>query len=124
MKPNTKFVAALISLACLTIALTAGAKTAAQNAAPVQNEIFRDKFVTVYLDDPLKGSGLLMKDARLEKVGDRWFLLGTAASSGQAGEWDEGLTAGASWDDVTAFYTFTAAQFDEKIKAKIKDARS
>lgn len=117
MKPNRILVAGFFSLALLTIALSTGTRTAAQNAAPVQNEIFHEKVVTAYLDDPLKGSGQVMKDARLEKIGDRWILLGTGVSTGQAGEWDEGLTAGISWDDVTAFYIFTPAQFDEKIKS-------
>jgi hypothetical protein len=57
-----------------------------------------------------------MKEARLEKIGDRWFLLGKGVSAGRAGEWDEDLTVGVSWADVTVFYIFTAAQFDEKMK--------
>lgn len=116
MKPYRLLVTGFFSLALLTIALSTGTKTSAQNTAPIQNEIFTGKIVTVYLDDPLKGSGQVMKDARLEKIGDRWILLGTGVSTGQAGEWDEGLTAGVSWDAVTAFYIFTQAQFDEKVK--------
>lgn len=116
MKTNRILIAGSFSLALLTIAFSTGTRTAAQNDAPVQNEVFHKKIVTVYLDDPLNGSGQVMEDARLEKVGDRWVLLGTGVSTGQAGEWDEGLTAGISWDDVTAFYVFTPAQFDEKIK--------
>jgi hypothetical protein len=110
----------LLAFALLPIALSTGTKTAAQNPAPVQNNIFEGKIVTAYLDDPLKGSGQVMKDARLEKIGDRWVLLGTGVSTGQPGEWDDGLIVGISWDSVTAFYVFTQAQFDEKIK----DARS
>lgn len=116
MKPNRILIAGFVSLVLLAIALSSGTRTAAQNAAPVQNDIFHEKIVTVYLDDPLKGSGQVMKDARLERIGDRWVLLGIGVSTGQAGEWDEGLTAGISWDDVTAFYIFTPAQFDEKIR--------
>jgi len=108
--------ATFIGLALLTIVFSIGTKTSAQNAAPTQNEIFDGKIVTVYLDDPLKGSGQVLKDARLEKIGDRWMLLGTAVSTGQEGEWDEGLTAGIAWDAVTAFYVFTQIQFEEKIK--------
>lgn len=116
MKLNRILVAGLFTVALLYIALTAGTKAAAQGVAPVSTELFRDKIVTVYMDDPLKGAGKIMKEARLEKIGDRWFLLGKGVSTGQAGEWDEGLTAGVSWDEVTVFYLFTQAQFDEKMK--------
>ena len=108
--------AGLFGVAALSLALVSGTKISAESAAPVRNDIFHGKIVTAYLADPLKGTGQVLKDARLERIGDRWILLGTGVSTGQAGEWDEGLTAGVSWDDVTAFYIFTPEQFDEKMK--------
>ncbi len=115
MKLSRLFLVGFVGLALLTVVFSTGTQSAAQNAAPVQNEIFDGKIVTVYMDDPLNGSGQVMKDARLEKIGDRWILLGTAVSTGQEGEWDEGLTSGIAWDAVTAFYIFTQAQFEEKL---------
>ena len=115
MKPTRILTAGLLGLAVLALAFSTADRSAAHNA-PVQADLFREKIVIAYLDDPLKGSGQYLKDARLENIGDRWVLLGTAVSIGQAGEWDEGLTAGVSWKDVTAFYLCTPAQFDEKIK--------
>lgn len=116
MKPNRSLIAGLFAVALLTLALTTGNNTVAQNAAPVPAELFRDKIVTVYQGDPLKGNGKILKDAKLEKLGDRWFLIGTGVTTGQAGEWDGGLVSGIAWDDVTSFYIFTQAQFDEKMK--------
>ncbi|MCO8122662.1 hypothetical protein NHH03_13020 [Stieleria sp. TO1_6] len=116
MTPRKILMIGLLGLAVLPIALAIETDTAAQNPAPVPENLFEGKIVTVYLDDPLKGSGQVMKDAHLETIGGRWVLLGTGVSTGQAGEWDDGLTVGISWDSVTAFYVFTQAQFDEKIK--------
>lgn len=115
MKPNRKVIAGFFVVACLVFALTAASSTAVQNTAPAENEIFHDKVVTVYLDDPRSGSGQVLKEAKLQKIGDRWFLVGKAVYTGQAGEWDDGLTSGVSWDDVTAFYIFTEEQFAEKM---------
>lgn len=112
------FITAFFILAACATVFSTGTKTAAQNAVPIQNEIFDGKIVTVYMGDPLKGSGQVMKDARLEQIGDRWMLLGTAVSTGQEGEWNAGLTTGMPWDAVTAFYVFTQDQFEEKLKMK------
>ncbi len=120
MTPSRILMIGLLALALLPIALLTGTKTAAQHPGTFKVNIFEGMIVTVYLDDPLKGSGQVMKDARMAKIGDRWVLLGTGVSTGQPGEWDDGLITGISWDAVTAFYVFTQAQFDEKIK----DARS
>jgi len=116
MRLNKKSIPLLCGFALLVLAFSTRNNTAAQNSAPAENDIFSGKIVTVYLDDPLTGSGQVMKDARLEKIADRWMIIGTAISTGQDGEWDEGLTTGIAWDAVTAFYVFTQAQFDEKMK--------
>lgn len=82
----------------------------------VNNEMFDGKIVTVYLDDPLDGSGQVMEEAKLHRIGDRWILMGKGVETGQPGEWDAGLTAGVPWDQVTSFYLFTPEQFNDRIK--------
>ncbi|MEM9368919.1 MAG: hypothetical protein AAGD07_23250 [Planctomycetota bacterium] len=117
MRLRARQVTLCIALVLVALALFTDSRSDAKQVVPVRNEIFRDKIVTVYMDDPLKGSGQVMRDARLEQIGDRWILVGKGVSTGQPGEWDEGLTTGMAWDAVTAFYVFTPAQFEEKMKA-------
>ncbi|TWT55148.1 hypothetical protein Pla22_28020 [Rubripirellula amarantea] len=117
MNRNRTLLAASLSLVLLTVVFSARGESAPQNAAPIHQELFDGKIVTVYMNDPVKGSGQVMQEVRLEKIGDRWMLLGTAVSTGQEGEWDDGLITGFSWEAVTAFYVFTQEQFDEKMEA-------
>ncbi len=116
MHTRILLIAGCFGFALLVVAASTITGAAAQNVAPVENSIFKERIVTVYLDDPVMGSGQIMKDARLEQIGDRWILCGTGIATGRSGEWDDGLTVGIAWDAVTAFYIFTQAQFDEKIK--------
>jgi len=85
-------------------------------AAPLEKEVFEGKIMTLYVDDPLKGSGQVLRDVELKKIGDRWMVFGLGVSTGQAGEWDEDLIAGVAWDAVTAFYLMTPDEFDTRVR--------
>ena len=88
-------------------------------AAPQEDSVFADRIVTVYVDDPMNGSGQVLREATLQQIGGRWMLIGKAVSTGHPDEWDAGLTVGIAWESVTAFYLFTQQQFDDKMKLDI-----
>lgn len=110
-------ISALLAIGLLAIALCMTAVDEEAIAAPEDETLFEEKVVTVYLGDPMKGSGQVLEDASLKQVGGRWMLVGTSASTGHAGEWAAGVTTGVAWDSVTAFYVFTQDEFNKSSKA-------
>lgn len=86
-------------------------------SAPVESDLFKGKVVSVYVDDPLKGSGQILREAELKKVADRWILIGTAVHKGPDGGLDEAAVYGVAWESVVSFHLLTPEQFEEKLQS-------
>lgn len=107
--------AAVALLAC-----TATSQEGSTKAETPDSQMFKDRVITVYVDDPMKGSGQVLRNADLKEVGGRWMLIGEVVTSNRPGEWADGLTVGVAWETVTAFYLFTEEQFDDKMSDAAK----
>jgi hypothetical protein len=114
---NRHHLTALLFVVLLALPVVHSLSSEETVSAPVESDLFKGKIVSVYVDDPLKGSGQILREAELRKVADRWILMGTAVHKGLDEDWDEGVVYGVAWESVTAFYLLTPEQFEEKIQS-------
>ena len=112
MKTRLSLLGASLCTVILYVAMSMNAKTEALDTPPIPAGLFEGKFVTIMLKAQ-RGTGHVLKDVRLEKIADRWVLLGEGIDTGQDGNWMKGLTYGISWDDVNSFYITTPTQYEE-----------
>jgi hypothetical protein len=64
-----------------------------------------------------KSSNVVISDARIHKVGDRYFVLGKGYVPDESEyTWYKGVTIGVPWDSVLRFSAMTPDQFAEYAK--------
>lgn len=114
---NRHYFTALLLIVLLALPVVHSLSSEETVTAPVDGDLFKGKIVSVYVDDPLKGSGQILREAELKKVADRWILIGTAVHNRPDGSLDEAAVYGVAWESVIAFHLLSPEQFEEKIKS-------
>jgi hypothetical protein len=114
---NRHLFTALLLILLLALPVVHSLSSEETVSAPVDSDLFEGKIVSVYVDDPLKGAGQILREAELKKVADRWILIGTAVHRGPDGDLDEGSVYGVAWESVVAFHLITPEQFEEKLQS-------
>ena len=111
----------LIPLFVLGVAILIAVANAQPIAAPenqenetVANAEFEGKVVRFSISGPKRGTGLVLTDVKLVKIGNRMMIVGTGADTGDDENWTTDVRIGFPWDSVTAYYAMTKKQFKKK----------
>jgi hypothetical protein len=113
----------IIVLVLSTVAATyCVAILSAEEAADEQSlPSFKDRIVLLAIDDSSvlenKRGSAYLKEPVLQKVGNRYFIIGDAYMPKSEDEsrtpWQMGAQVGIAWDKVQAFYVYTPERMEE-----------
>lgn len=110
---HLKILSVISAIALTAIALTMLPASAQDEAPPVDPNRFAGKVAVVYLRNMLVEDGILVRDAKLEKIQDRWFLTGESPDVGDPEDWMSGAEVSIEWARVESFHTLTEEHFQE-----------
>jgi hypothetical protein len=112
----------LLMLWVTSLTLHAEDKTAIPDA-----DRFQGKIVMVYIDRSSSveqnSSSEFIKNARIEKIGDRFFITGVVQlSPAEKGlpenEWRDGASVGFPWEKINAYYAYSPEMFETVYRSR------
>lgn len=106
----------LIAAALLLGVLLSYGAEAQEPQPPADPGKFKGKVTVFYVHGSIEGS-VMIRDAKFERVRDRWFVTGTAPDVGDQNDWTRDTHAAVDWDRVESFYVFTEEQFQQQVFA-------